>query len=40
LTCGGIGGPELTEAGAEAVYDDPADLLEHLDDSPIGRIAR
>jgi len=22
--------------GAEAVYDDPADLLAHLDDSPLG----
>ena len=39
LTCGGIGGPELTDAGAAAVYDDPADLLEHLDDSPLARVA-
>ena len=38
LTCGGIGGPELTDAGAAAVYDDPADLLEHLDASPLARI--
>ena len=37
LTCGGIGGPELTDAGAAAVYDDPADLLEHLDASPLAR---
>jgi HAD superfamily hydrolase (TIGR01509 family) len=38
LTCGGISAAELTEAGADAVYADPADLLEHLDDSPLGRI--
>jgi HAD superfamily hydrolase (TIGR01509 family) len=38
LTCGGIGAGELTDAGADAVYDDPADLLDHLDDSPLGRI--
>jgi phosphoglycolate phosphatase-like HAD superfamily hydrolase len=34
LTCGGISAQELHDAGAAAVYDDPADLLEHLDDSP------
>jgi HAD superfamily hydrolase (TIGR01509 family) len=39
LTCGGIGVQELTDAGAEAVYADPAELLDHLDDSPLGRIA-
>jgi HAD superfamily hydrolase (TIGR01509 family) len=39
LTCGGIGADELREAGAEVVYRDPADLLEHLDASPLGRIA-
>jgi len=39
LTCGGIGGPELTDAGAAAVYDDPADLLEHLHDSLLARAA-
>jgi phosphoglycolate phosphatase-like HAD superfamily hydrolase len=38
LTCGGISAAELTDAGATAVYADPAELLEHLDDSPIGRI--
>jgi HAD superfamily hydrolase (TIGR01509 family) len=38
LTCGGISAAELTEAGADAVYADPADLLEHLDNSPLGRI--
>jgi HAD superfamily hydrolase (TIGR01509 family) len=37
LTCGGIGAAELREAGADAVYADPAELLEHLDDSPLGR---
>ena len=38
LTCGGIGAAELREAGADAVYADPAELLEHLDDSPLGRV--
>ena len=38
LTCGGIGAAELTRRGADAVYADPAELLEHLDDSPLGRI--
>jgi HAD superfamily hydrolase (TIGR01509 family) len=40
LTCGGISRAELEEAGADEVYDDPADLLAHLDDSIIGRVAR
>lgn len=40
LTCGGISRTELEEAGATEVYADPADLLEHLDDSLIGRAAR
>ncbi len=40
LTCGGISRAELLEEGADEVYDDPADLLAHLDDSPIGRITR
>src|SRR5919199_183721 len=40
LTCGGISRAELEEAGADEVYDDPADLLAHLDDSLIGRVAR
>jgi len=39
LTCGGISAQELLDAGAAAVYDGPADLLEHLDDSPVGRVA-
>ncbi len=29
---------QLEEAGAVAVYEDPADLLAHLDDSPIGEL--
>jgi HAD superfamily hydrolase (TIGR01509 family) len=40
LTCGGISRTELEDAGADEVYDDPADLLAHLDDSLIGRAAR
>jgi phosphoglycolate phosphatase-like HAD superfamily hydrolase len=40
LTCGGIGAAELREAGADAVYADPAELLERFDGSPLGRIAR
>ncbi|WP_225804887.1 HAD family hydrolase [Streptomyces sp. NK15101] len=34
LLCGGIPRADLTEAGAAAVYADPADLLAHLDTSP------
>ncbi|MFI9722066.1 HAD family hydrolase [Streptomyces sp. NPDC052396] len=37
LLSGGIGRAELTEAGAVAVYRDPADLLAGLDGSPFGR---
>jgi HAD superfamily hydrolase (TIGR01509 family) len=33
---GGIGRQELEEAGAKAVYEDAADLLRQLDDSPLG----
>ena len=40
LTCGGISRAELVEAGADEVYDDPADLLAHLDDSLVGKTAR
>ncbi len=40
LTCGGISAQELREAGAVEVYDDPADLLAHLDDSVVVRRAR
>jgi HAD superfamily hydrolase (TIGR01509 family) len=38
LACGGISAAELTEAGATAVYADPAALLDAFDDSPLGRI--
>ncbi|WP_435971373.1 HAD family hydrolase [Streptomyces sp. Qhu_M48] len=34
LLCGGLPRADLIEAGAAAVYDDPADLLAHLDASP------
>ncbi|MFG3498831.1 HAD family hydrolase [Streptomyces sp. NPDC047928] len=37
LLCGGIPRADLTEAGAAAIFDDPADLLAHLDRSPFGR---
>ncbi|MGY1785816.1 HAD family hydrolase [Geodermatophilus sp. SYSU D00698] len=40
LTCGGISRAELEDAGADEVYDDPADLLDHLDDSLIGKLVR
>jgi len=33
LLCGGYGRQELLDAGAVAVYDDPADLLDHLDEA-------
>ncbi|HEY0696647.1 MAG TPA: HAD family hydrolase, partial [Micromonospora sp.] len=39
LTCGGTSRAELTEAGAVAVFDDPADLLASLDRSPIAELA-
>lgn len=32
---GGISRGELLDAGAVAVFDDPSDLLEHIEDSPI-----
>jgi HAD superfamily hydrolase (TIGR01509 family) len=37
LLCGGIGAGELADAGADAVYADPAELLECFDASPLGR---
>jgi HAD superfamily hydrolase (TIGR01509 family) len=40
LTCGGISRAELLEAGADEVFDDPADLLAHLGDSLVGKAAR
>lgn len=33
LRCGGVSEAELREAGAVAVYDDPADLAAHLDEA-------
>ncbi|MEU3841293.1 HAD family hydrolase [Streptomyces sp. NPDC028635] len=36
VLCGGIPRADLEEAGAQAVYADPADLLARLDDSPLG----
>jgi len=38
LLTGGISEAELTSAGAIAVYEDPEDLLNNLDDSPIGKL--
>lgn len=38
LLCGGISEGELTEAGARAVFEDPANLLAKLDSSPIGSL--
>ncbi|MEV5319551.1 HAD family hydrolase [Streptomyces sp. NPDC052687] len=35
LLCGGIPRADLEEAGAQAVYDDPAELLASLTDSPL-----
>lgn len=38
VRCGGVPDAELRAAGAEAVYEDPADLIEHFADSPIARL--
>ncbi|MCU7727052.1 HAD family hydrolase [Actinoplanes sp. KI2] len=38
LVCGGTSADELSEAGAVAVYDDPAALLAALDDSVIAKL--
>jgi HAD superfamily hydrolase (TIGR01509 family) len=38
VTSGGISEAELRDAGAAAVYRDCAELLEHLDESPIGAL--
>ena len=37
LECGGTSAAELLDAGAIAVFKDPADLLEHWADSPLGK---
>src|SRR4051794_18998699 len=39
VTTGGISRAELEAAGAAAVYASPADLLDHLDESPVGRLS-
>jgi HAD superfamily hydrolase (TIGR01509 family) len=38
LETGGFSSPELEAEGVIAVYRDPGDLLDHLDDSPIGKL--
>ncbi|WP_037203468.1 HAD family hydrolase [Rhodococcus opacus] len=38
LLSGGISRAELTEAGAEAVFEDAQDLLDHLESSPLARL--
>jgi HAD superfamily hydrolase (TIGR01509 family) len=40
LLCGGISRAELEAAGAIAIYDDPADLLARLDESPLAELWR
>ncbi|GAA1519435.1 HAD family hydrolase [Streptomyces albidochromogenes] len=40
LRCGGIPQRDLERAGAAAVYDDPADLLARIDDSPAARVGQ
>jgi phosphoglycolate phosphatase-like HAD superfamily hydrolase len=37
LTCGGLSMADLRDAGAIAVYEDPADLLARIDDFPLAR---
>lgn len=39
VTCGGSSRAELADAGAAAVYDDPADLLAKFDRSPLANLA-
>ena len=38
LTCGGISGCELSGAGADEVFDGPADLVDRWDDSLLARL--
>ncbi len=40
LETGGFSRAELEHEGAVAVYQDPPELLEHLDESPLGLLAR
>jgi len=39
LRCGGISQGELEEAGADEIYENPADLLDRFDESVLGRYA-
>lgn len=36
LRCGGVADSELEKAGTQGIFDDPRDLLQHLDSSVIG----
>ncbi len=38
LTCGGIGERDLRAAGATEVWSDCAELLDHLDESVVGKL--
>jgi phosphoglycolate phosphatase-like HAD superfamily hydrolase len=38
LTCGGISGCELSGAGADEVFDGPADLVDRWDDSLLAKL--
>jgi phosphoglycolate phosphatase-like HAD superfamily hydrolase len=38
LSCGGTSAAELSRAGAVETYEDPADLLAHLDESAIAKL--
>lgn len=40
VRCGGVPDAELRAAGAAAVYEDPADIVEHLSESPIAGLQR
>ena len=40
LLSGGVSREELEKAGAEAVFDNPKDLCDHLDETPIGALSR
>ena len=40
LLCGGFGEGELRDAGADEVFRDPRDLLEHLDETSLGSARR
>nr|WP_296764468.1 HAD family hydrolase [Rhodococcus sp. (in: high G+C Gram-positive bacteria)] len=40
VRCGGVPDAELRAAGAAAVYEDPADIVQHLSESPIAGLRR